>query len=395
MAYRLRGIFASELRSGDLAYYLQRQVGGLPPLHRNAVHVNRNNIRNNRRLMSSESFMKSVINQVKRDLEKDEKLQEAMKSLEEAHITQKVNKIGKVLSKSKDICSHYALKVSETGANSRAVKLAVTSAKSLVVGINKVAEMFHNEEKEAKKLKNKWKQRVLKERPQNPGESQSETDIAVKEAPVTEDVVCNDQEYALVLAKESAWERFGSKLRDMPFLTNFFENPVFDQIFGETSLASAIREMNKVDPSFNIPELMELVEHVVAPHIVQCYLDGNADVLKAHCGEGAFNVLSASIKERNLQKLSLDPQILILKDVELKGGVTMEDEYPWFIFNFTTQQINCLRDSRGRVVAGEIDDIREVVYSMALSKHPDLSSENLEYPYMVHEMAIIGNRPCW
>lgn len=32
---------------------------------------------------------------------------------------------------------------------------------------------------------------------------------------------------------------------------------------------------------------------------------------------------------------------------------------------------------------GEIDDIREVVYSMALSRHPNLALDNLEYPYIV------------
>lgn len=41
--------------------------------------------------------------------------------------------------------------------------------------------------------------------------------------------------------------------------------------------------MKKVDPSFSLPELLELVEHVVAPHIVHCYLDGNAEALKVVC----------------------------------------------------------------------------------------------------------------
>nr|BAN65161.1 mitochondrial inner membrane translocase subunit TIM44, putative [Babesia bovis] len=181
----------------------------------------------------------------------------------------------------------------------------------------------------------------------------------------------------------------------MPFLTNFFENPVFDQLFGNSTLAKAVKEMKRLDSSFDLPEFIESVEHVVAPHIVQCYLDGDSKSLEAHCGELAFNVLNASIRERDLQKLYLDPNILILKDVELKGGMTMEEGYPWFIFNFKTQQINCLRDSRGQVVAGEIDDIRQVVYSMAVSRHPDISRDGLEYPYMVHEVAIIGNTQCW
>lgn len=71
--------------------------------------------------------MQSIINQVKQDLEKDEKLKEAIKSLEDSKITQKVNKIGEIIAKSKDLCSHYVGKVSETSSSSRAMKLAATS----------------------------------------------------------------------------------------------------------------------------------------------------------------------------------------------------------------------------------------------------------------------------
>lgn len=383
MGGRLRRIIAAELRVASLWRSSQAKARILPYLYRNVAHLNASSVWNPRRFFSSDSFMQSIINQVKQDLEKDEKLKEAIKSLEDSKITQKVNKIGEIIAKSKDLCSHYVGKVSETSSSSRAMKLAATSAKSIVVGINKVAEMLHDEEREVKNLRNKWKQRVVNQRSHNARDDQSKADETSQYAVNEEQTENNNQEYALVLAKESAWERFGSHLRDMPFLTNFFENPVFEQLFGKSTIATAIKEMKKVDPSFSLPELLELVEHVVAPHIVHCYLDGNAEALKVHCGECAFNVLNASIRERNLQKLSLDTNILILKDVELKGSVTNPDTYPWFIFNFTTQQINCLRDSHGKIVAGEIDDIREVVYSMALSRHPNLALDNLEYPYIV------------
>lgn len=40
----------------------------------------------------------------------------------------------------------------------------------------------------------------------------------------------------------------------------------------------------------------------------------------------------------------------------------MPDSDPWFIFTFTAQQINCLRDAEGTVVIGKIKcfDIRAV-----------------------------------
>ncbi|CDR94253.1 mitochondrial inner membrane translocase subunit TIM44, putative [Babesia bigemina] len=369
---------------------------GLPrSYHRNSQPAHAYTATHGSRRFNSDSFVQSVINQVKRDLEKDEKLQEAIKSLEKSKITQKVNRFGEILNRSKDICGHYVSRVSETSSKSRAIQLAITSAKNVVCGINKVAEMIHDEEREVKELRAKWKQRVVNQRQKMDINNAQEGSLGLHDGRKPDDTTTNRIEDALVLSKESAWERFGSRLRDMPFLANFFENPLFEQLFGKSTLATAIRDMKQLDPCFSIPELMELVEHVVAPHIVQCYLTGDVESLKMHCGDVAFNVLSASIRERSLQKLELDHNILILKDVELKGGITMPGSDPWFIFNFTTQQINCLRDYHGNVVAGEVDDIREVVYSMALSRHPDLSQDALEYPYMVHEMAIVGNRPCW
>lgn len=77
----------------------------------------------------------------------------------------------------------------------------------------------------------------------------------------------------------------------------------------------------------------------------------------------------------------------------------MKEGDPWLIFNFTTQQINCLRDTKGKVCAGnchsvnnvlgQIDDIREVVYSIAISRHPN-PLETLEYPYLVLNTIILS-----
>lgn len=126
------------------------------------------------------------------------------------------------------------------------------------------------------------------------------------------------------------------------------------------------------------------------------------------CGEAAFAAMDHSIKERDTLKLSLDPTVLILRNVELRGiaglcirntlhlgASTVPDSAPWFIFTFSAQQINCMRDATGNVVVGAIDDIREVVYSVALRKHPLPQTACLEYPWQVTEFAIIESNPCW
>lgn len=199
----------------------------------------------------------------------------------------------------------------------------------------------------------------------------------------------------LILAHESAWDKFGSKLKDMPFLNNFFENPILGKLFGETELAAALRIMKMDDKNFKLSELMYLFEFVISKHIVESYLIGDEDTLRLHCGEAAFNSLNSSINERKKKKLFLDTNVLIYKNHELKGAQRMEESSPWFIFTFHTQQINCLKNKDDEIVEGKIDDIREVVYTIALSKHPEPETEGLLYPYIIREFAIIGNTPSW
>lgn len=63
---------------------------------------------------------------------------------------------------------------------------------------------------------------------------------------------------------------------------------------------------------------------------------------------------------------------------------SLAEDAPWFIYTFTCQQINCLRsETDNRIVEGRIDDIRRVVYSIALSKHPRPETEGLLYPWIV------------
>jgi import inner membrane translocase subunit TIM44 len=204
-------------------------------------------------------------------------------------------------------------------------------------------------------------------------------------------------EDALVVSKEktSSWDRFGANLRDMPFLSNMFENPLFDRLFGESEIAASIREMKDLEPTFFLEDFAEEIEFAVAPHIVQSYLDGDQETLELHCGEAAFAAVNASIKARKTQQMSLDTSLLCPpREIELKGAQRMDKGPPCFIWTFNTQQVNCLRDKSGEIIEGAVDDIRTVYYAMAVTRHPDLE-KTLEYPWQVSELAIIGNQPCW
>jgi len=205
----------------------------------------------------------------------------------------------------------------------------------------------------------------------------------------------------IVVRKATTWERFGASMGESPLLSSFFDNPLFDRVLGETEIAQSCREMRALDSNFNVGAFVEEVEHVVAPHIVRNYLEGNADVLQMHCGEAAFAAVHTSIKERMKQKLTLDSSVLLAPhEVELKGAKPGDGGSPHFVFTFHTQQVNCLYDKDGEVVEGAVDDIRSVYYAIALTRHPwcDPDSDEgdvaeLEYPWQVTELAVVGNQP--
>lgn len=205
---------------------------------------------------------------------------------------------------------------------------------------------------------------------------------------------------ALVVSKPhtSSWDRLGAGLRDMPFLSSVFENPLFDRLFGESEIAASIREMKQIDYRFRLEDFAEDMEYIIAPHIIKNFLEGDQKALEKHCGEAAFLAVNASIKERKRTKLSVDTAILAgPKEIELKGAKLMEKGPPCFIWTFNMQQVNCLRNSEGEIIEGAVDDIRTVCYAMAVTRHPNVEQveAGLEYPWQVSELAILWNQPCF
>lgn len=213
--------------------------------------------------------------------------------------------------------------------------------------------------------------------------------------------VANTSASAIVIRKTSTWDRFGANLRDMPFLSSVYDNPLFDRMFAETELAQSLREMKEIDPYFSLADFADQIEHVIAPHVVKSFLAGDREALQRQCAGPAFAAVDSSMKEREKQKCYLDSDILMGPcEVELKGARSLDSTAPSFIWTFQCQQINCLRDSKDEVIEGAVDDIRTVYYAMAITRHPAIDEDpeealNLEYPWQVSELAIVGNQQCW
>jgi len=397
------------------------------------------------------SFIKQVMDQVKKDMEADEKLKKDWESVQKSTERMKQRSrqhedqlrsfsenVQSVSSKTSAMLSEWKTKATGSASSTSAkiqetvdqqehlrqardfVKSGVASGAAssqaafaktkevLSSGIDKMSTAFSylgDEHKKAEKLK-EWKASrdyaaaaaaAAKAAEEGKAEAAEAAAAAGETGAKTPEQPAEPAD-ALVVSKvhSSSWDRFGAGLRDMPFLSSVFENPLFDQLFGESEIAASIREMKEMDYRFQLEEFAEEVEYVVAPHIITNYLHGHQETLQKHCGEAAFAAVNASIKARIQQKLTLDTSILSgPNEVELKGAKLMEKGPPCFIWTFNTQQVNCLRDKDGEIVEGAVDDIRTVHYAMAVTRHPDLEEMDLEYPWQVSELAILGNVPCW
>ncbi|KAI0567067.1 Tim44-like protein [Gracilaria domingensis] len=167
-------------------------------------------------------------------------------------------------------------------------------------------------------------------------------------------------------AKERIQERIDES--DNP-LINMFRN-IYDRFFAENEMAMVVREIRDEDPSFRISEFLEQVEIQFVPNILGAYLQGDRESLRDNCTDEAYEMLSASIRERDAEGILMDTNILDVSDVELTAGKLLEDS-PVLIVTFNTQQINCLRDRGGNVVEGQEDDIRAVYYAWAFVKEAE------------------------
>eukprot|EP00933_Yihiella_yeosuensis_P070941 TRINITY_DN7910_c2_g1_i1.p1 TRINITY_DN7910_c2_g1~~TRINITY_DN7910_c2_g1_i1.p1 ORF type:complete len:431 (-),score=146.77 TRINITY_DN7910_c2_g1_i1:85-1377(-) len=402
------------------------------------------------------SFIKQVMDQVKRDMEADEKLKKDWEKVSKtsdkirdrsAKGSEKLENLSEsfksVSSTTSEMLRSWKEKASSAASSTtarfdsatednealkkakEAMKQASESSaaasskvsektKDIFGGVmdvsSKVFSMMGDESSKAEKTK-EWREARAKMRAaaaekeaaeQKAAEEAAAAGEAVDAAKAGEDpakaapAAAAEPESALVVSKasSSSWDRFGAGLRDMPFLNSVFENPLFDRLFGESEIAASIREIREVDPSFRLEEFAEDIEYVVAPHIIKTYLEGDQEALELQCGDAAFAAVNASIKERKRQKLTLDTAILAgPREVELKGAKLMEQGAPCFIWTFNMQQVNCLRDAEGEIIEGAVDDIRTVHYAMAVTRHPEPEKLELEYPWQISELAILFNQP--
>jgi len=181
---------------------------------------------------------------------------------------------------------------------------------------------------------------------------------------------------------------------------------VTDRVFGENENAEALLTLKERDPAFHPEPFLEHMEKVLIPKVIGAYLAGSLPDLRALCVEQGFATLHSNVQARIAQQIHMDRRILDLSGVELVGFRLVNEE-PTAVVQFMTQQVNCMRDSSGRVVEGAPDDIRAVYYVFALQQRepedatPDeatgeyIDTRPSVERWVVTELAIRGAMETW
>lgn len=138
-------------------------------------------------------------------------------------------------------------------------------------------------------------------------------------------------------------------------------------IFQKTELSETLTEICKVDPSFDKTLFLKQCERDIIPNILEAMIRGDLEILKDWCHEGPYNIFATSIKPAKDAGHKFCSKILDIDSVDLMMGKVM-DQGPVLFISFTSQQLFCLKDSKGNVVDGDPEKVLRVNYVWVLCR---------------------------
>jgi len=212
-----------------------------------------------------------------------------------------------------------------------------------------------------------------------------------KESAVQKEYDANEDAQDVVLHKDSKWQQQWKDFRDNnPVVTGLFSlktkydesdnvavratrvvtdklTDIFSDVFSQSEQAKTIAEISKIDPLFNKDQFIKECEFEIIPTVLEAYLRGDIECLHDWCHEGSYNVLSTQIKHNESIGLVNASRILDIREVELQLAKVME-QGPVLILTFQAQQVMLVKDKKGKIVEGAIDQIENVNYVWAMCR---------------------------
>lgn len=159
---------------------------------------------------------------------------------------------------------------------------------------------------------------------------------------------------------------------------------VYDTFTAETEFATATRILRKLDPSFSMEQFLNDAVEQTLPDLMKNILEGNIESLEPWLGESVYQRLRAEAQARRKEGLVLDTNILGLFNAEILAAEIDKsneagDKEPVLLVHYMCQQINCVRDSKGKVVEGKEDEIKANSYLVAFQREMDEEDFNMTW----------------
>eukprot|EP00331_Platyophrya_macrostoma_P015913 CAMPEP_0176475096 /NCGR_PEP_ID=MMETSP0127-20121128/43409_1 /TAXON_ID=938130 /ORGANISM="Platyophrya macrostoma, Strain WH" /LENGTH=404 /DNA_ID=CAMNT_0017870639 /DNA_START=37 /DNA_END=1247 /DNA_ORIENTATION=+ len=144
---------------------------------------------------------------------------------------------------------------------------------------------------------------------------------------------------------------------------------LIDKVKSESGTAKAIKEMRKMDPTFDIYEL----ERDARGIFNDIY---SAKRIEKQCGDMALGYFKVLLKKREADKVEpMFKELWETESAELVGGQIPENKFPMFTFTIRTQEIYCNVSKKDqKIVDGAEDRLMVCQYNFVLTPHqnPDL-----------------------
>ena len=165
----------------------------------------------------------------------------------------------------------------------------------------------------------------------------------------------------------------------------------YDGLTGETEQGQAMKELRRLDPSWDLLEWLEEVQDEIAPALLKGYLEGDNEIIDYYCVDQAAAVIKATNKDNKLAGKIPDNNILDLRGVELLAARVLQRAPPILVVKFNAQQLDCVRNNKGEIVEGSDDQVSNNFYYAAMQRNWDEEAEELRWNVL--EFQVIGKLP--
>ncbi len=143
------------------------------------------------------------------------------------------------------------------------------------------------------------------------------------------------------------------------------ENP--KQIFHENpGISNVLSKIHRIDPSFKVDEFINGAKKAFE-FIINKYSDENIKPLKKLLSADIFKMFDRQINNRAKKNENLDVSIIGIKEAKIED-VTLKSNVASIKVKFSSEQVQVIKDDKGKIISGDGNQILSIVESWFFSK---------------------------